>query len=154
MEFEKNTGAYFFNDFRVENFVALLEERIFFLTSNMLQDKYTNLSQFSDLKTEAELKNNEDFKRYLERADNWLLVPLNSKSLFQTHFVYYWVLQVAVNKTLQLVYSPKSFSKQVISIRITRYRDNLKKFIRELNELFYGQERHLYYEMFDSKGNL
>lgn len=56
LEFGKNTGVYFFDDFRIEDFIAQLDARILNLTSNMLQDKYTTLSQFYNLKSEKDLK--------------------------------------------------------------------------------------------------
>jgi hypothetical protein len=153
-EFGKNTGVYFFDDFRVEDFIAQLEARIIDLTSDMLEDKYTSLSQFYDVKSEADLNNNKEFRSYLQKVNSWLLKNDNSKKLFQCHYVYSWALQVAVNKALLMTYSPMSFSKKVKSRQLTPHRPILNKFIGELNESFYEKNETLYYKMFDSKRNL
>jgi hypothetical protein len=85
--FRENTGFYYFDDFRSEGFIEQLDTVIFSMFDEMTDD-YSQLKQFFDSKTKADLTSNPDFKLRSDRIHTWLLDAGNARQCFLNLLVY------------------------------------------------------------------
>jgi len=149
LEFKKNCGYYYFDDYQTESFIAQLDDKLFRLFDEMTGD-YSQLKQFFELKNQTEFMNHEHFAEYKDRVSLWLFDQEKARTYYLSHLVYKSVLLMSINKGLMVTYSSTSKIIKSVELSMEHDKDDIVSYINLLNKEFYGNNDELYYSLFSN----